>query len=131
MIAATRPNFIKVAPLFHELERRPWAAPVIVHTAQHYDANMSDAFLEDLMLPEPHFHLDVGSGSHAEQMGKVMMAYEKVLFKNQPDLVVVVGDVNATLAAAMAAVKLDIKIAHLEAGLRSLDRSMPEKSTEF
>lgn len=118
---------MKIAPLFHELSRREWAAPVIVHTGQHYDVNMSDAFFQDLMLPAPHIHLGVGSGSHAEQTGRVMIAYEKVLMAQRPDLVVVVGDVNSTVAATLAAVKLGIRTAHLEAGLRSFDRSMPEE----
>ena len=118
---------MKIAPLYHELTKREWADPVIVHTGQHYDVNMSDAFFQDLMLPEPHIHLGVGSGTHAEQTGKVMIAYEKVLMEKRPDLVVVVGDVNSTVAATLAAVKLGIKTAHLEAGLRSFDRTMPEE----
>ena len=127
LIAAARPNFMKIAPVYHELSKRPWANPLIVHTGQHYDLNMSDAFFVDLNLPQPHIHLGVGSGSHAEQTGKVMMAYEKVLVESQPDLVVVVGDVNSTVAATMASVKLGIRVAHLEAGLRSFDRTMPEE----
>jgi UDP-N-acetylglucosamine 2-epimerase (non-hydrolysing) len=127
LIAAARPNFMKIAPLYHELEKLEWAEPMIVHTGQHYDINMSDAFFTDLMLPAPHIHLGVGSGSHAEQTGRVMMAYEKILIEQAPDLVVVVGDVNSTMAATIAAVKLGIKVAHLEAGLRSFDRTMPEE----
>lgn len=127
LIAAARPNFMKIAPLYHELRKHRWAEPIIVHTGQHYDFNMSDAFFQDLRLPEPHIHLGVGSGTHAEQTGRVMMAYEKVLLDQRPDLVVVVGDVNSTVAATLAAVKLGIKTAHLEAGLRSFDRSMPEE----
>jgi UDP-N-acetylglucosamine 2-epimerase (non-hydrolysing) len=127
LIAAARPNFMKIAPLYHELTKREWAAPVIVHTGQHYDVNMSDAFFQDLMLPAPHIHLGVGSGTHAEQTGRVMIAYEKVLVEQRPDLVVVVGDVNSTVAATLAAVKLGIRTAHLEAGLRSFDRTMPEE----
>jgi UDP-N-acetylglucosamine 2-epimerase (non-hydrolysing) len=118
---------MKIAPLYHALNREEWAKPVIVHTGQHYDLNMSDAFFEDLGLPEPDIHLGIGSGTHAEQTGKVMIAYEKVLAEQEPDLVVVVGDVNSTMAATLAAVKLGIKVAHLEAGLRSLDRTMPEE----
>jgi len=118
---------MKIAPLFHALSKETWAEPVIVHTGQHYDLNMSDAFFKDLKLPEPHIHLGVGSGSHAEQTGRVMIAYEKVLVKTQPDLVVVVGDVNSTMAATLAAVKIGIKVGHLEAGLRSFDRTMPEE----
>jgi UDP-N-acetylglucosamine 2-epimerase (non-hydrolysing) len=127
LIAAARPNFMKIAPLYHELRRADWAGPVIVHTGQHYDLNMSDAFFRDLMLPEPHCHLGVGSGSHAEQTGKVMIAYEQLLVGSRPDLVVVVGDVNSTVACTLAAVKLGVKTAHLEAGLRSFDRTMPEE----
>jgi UDP-N-acetylglucosamine 2-epimerase (non-hydrolysing) len=127
LIAAARPNFMKIAPLFHELKKTDWAEPLIVHTGQHYDLNMSEAFFRDLLLPEPHHHLGVGSGSHAEQTGKVMIAYEKLLQGGRPDLVVVVGDVNSTAACTLAAVKLGVKTAHLEAGLRSFDRTMPEE----
>ncbi len=127
LIAAARPNFMKIAPLFHALKREPWANPKIVHTGQHYDLNMSDAFFTDLELPAPHIHLGVGSGTHAQQTGRVMMAYEECLLKTGPDLVIVVGDVNSTVAATLAAVKLGIKVAHLEAGLRSFDRTMPEE----
>jgi UDP-N-acetylglucosamine 2-epimerase (non-hydrolysing) len=127
LIAAARPNFMKIAPLFHELKKRDWAEPVIVHTGQHYDLNMSDIFFKNFGLPEPHIHLGVGSGTHARQTGNVMIEYEKVLLDEQPDLVVVVGDVNSTAAVTMASVKLGVKVAHLEAGLRSFDRSMPEE----
>jgi UDP-N-acetylglucosamine 2-epimerase (non-hydrolysing) len=127
LIAAARPNFMKIAPLYHALKKTDWAEPVIVHTGQHYDVNMSDAFFQDLMLSEPQHHLGVGSGSHAEQTGRVMIAYEKLIQENRPDLVVVVGDVNSTIAATLAAVKLGVKTAHLEAGLRSFDRTMPEE----
>ncbi|MCP4351636.1 MAG: UDP-N-acetylglucosamine 2-epimerase (non-hydrolyzing) [Desulfobacterales bacterium] len=127
LIAAARPNFMKIAPLFHALKNEDRAVPVIVHTGQHYDLNMSDVFFQDLGLPEPGIHLGVGSGTHAEQTGQVMIAYEKVLMKERPDLVVVVGDVNSTMAATVTAVKLGIKTAHLEAGLRSFDRTMPEE----
>ncbi|OQX66203.1 MAG: UDP-N-acetylglucosamine 2-epimerase (non-hydrolyzing) [Desulfococcus sp. 4484_242] len=127
LIAAARPNFMKVAPLYHALRKTDWAEPVIVHTGQHYDLNMSDVFFQNLALPEPHIHLGVGSGTHAEQTGNVMIAYERVLLEKRPDLVVVVGDVNSTVAATIAAVKLGIKTAHLEAGLRSFDRTMPEE----
>ena len=130
LIAAARPNFMKIAPLYHALKKRAWAAPEIVHTGQHYDVNMSDAFFKDLMLPEPHHHLGIGSGSHAEQTGRVMIAYEKLLIEKRPDMVVVVGDVNSTAACTLAAVKMDDNrplVAHLEAGLRSFDRTMPEE----
>ena len=135
LIAAARPNFMKIAPLYHELTRRDWAQPVIVHTGQHYDQNMSDAFFQDLELPTPHIHLEVGSGSHAEQTGNVLIAYEKILLAEKPDVVVVVGDVNSTIACTLAAAKIQYStdptdrpiICHLEAGLRSNDRSMPEE----
>jgi len=118
---------MKIAPLYHALKKEDWAVPIIVHTGQHYDINMSDAFFQDLNLPEPNIHLNVGSGTHAEQTAKVMMAYEKVLMTERPDLVVVVGDVNSTMAATIASVKLGIPVGHLEAGLRSFDRTMPEE----
>lgn len=127
LIAAGRPNFMKIAPLYHALVKEEWAKPVIVHTGQHYDLNMSDTFFRDLNLPAAHIHLNVGSGTHAEQTGGVMIAYEKVLIETKPDLVVVVGDVNSTVACTLAAIKLGIKVAHLEAGLRSFDRTMPEE----
>ena len=127
LIAAARPNFMKIAPLYHALAREPWCRPQIVHTGQHYDANMSDAFFRDLGLPKPHFHLEVGSGTHAEQTGGVMIAYEKVAMREKPDWIVVVGDVNSTAACAMIGTKLWIPVVHLEAGLRSGDRRMPEE----
>jgi UDP-N-acetylglucosamine 2-epimerase (non-hydrolysing) len=127
LIAAARPNFMKIAPLYHALAAQPWCKPAIVHTGQHYDTNMSDAFFRDLRLPTPHFHLEVGSGTHAEQTGGVMIAYEKVAMREKPDWIVVVGDVNSTAACAMVGTKLWIPVIHLEAGLRSGDRRMPEE----
>lgn len=127
LIAAARPNFMKVAPLYHALKATDWAEPVLVHTGQHYDHNMSDAILKDLRVPEPDFHLGVGSGSHAEQTGGVMIAYEKICEQDKPDWIVVVGDVNSTAACAMVGAKLWIPVIHLEAGLRSRDRRMPEE----
>ena len=127
LIAAARPNFMKVAPLYHALTQEKWCTPHIVHTGQHYDANMSDAFFRDLRLPEPTHHLEVGSGTHAEQTGRTMMAYEGVCLHERPDAIVVVGDVNATVACAMVGTKLWIPVIHLEAGLRSRDRRMPEE----
>ena len=118
---------MKVAPLYHELAKGGWSQPRIVHTGQHYDYNMSQAFFQDLNLPDPHVHLGVGSGSHAEQTAGVMMAYEEVCLEEKPAYVVVVGDVNSTLACAITAKKLWRDVAHLEAGLRSGDRSMPEE----
>jgi UDP-N-acetylglucosamine 2-epimerase (non-hydrolysing) len=127
LVAAARPNFMKVAPLWHALSEAPDFEPVLVHTGQHYDSNMSGSFLEELGLPEPGIHLGVGSGSHAEQTGRVMIEYEKAATGDRPDWIVVVGDVNSTAAAAMVGAKLRIPVAHLEAGLRSRDRDMPEE----
>ncbi|MBW2366905.1 MAG: UDP-N-acetylglucosamine 2-epimerase (non-hydrolyzing) [Deltaproteobacteria bacterium] len=127
LIAAARPNFMKIAPLYHALKEKDWAHPLLVHTGQHYDLNMSDAFFTDLRLPPPDIHLGVGSGTHAEQTGQVMIAYEKAALEKQPDLIVVVGDVNSTVAVSLVAAKLLIPLAHLEAGLRSFDRTMPEE----
>jgi UDP-N-acetylglucosamine 2-epimerase (non-hydrolysing) len=127
LIAAARPNFMKVAPLYHQLARQSWCSPQVVHTGQHYDANMSDAFFRDLRLPEPAHHLEIGSGSHAEQTGRTMIAYEAVCQRERPAAVVVVGDVNATAACALVGAKLWIPVVHLEAGLRSRDRRMPEE----
>jgi len=127
LIAAARPNFMKVAPLYHSLKRTDWCNVKIVHTGQHYDVNMSDVFFRDLRLPAPDFHLDVGSGSHAEQTGGVMIAYEKACTDHRPDWIIVVGDVNSTVACAMVGTKMWIPVVHLEAGLRSRDRAMPEE----
>ncbi len=127
LIAAARPNFMKIAPLYHQLQERNWCRASIVHTGQHYDANMFDAFFHDLRLPRPHFNLNIGSGSHAEQTGGVMIAYEKVALIEEPDCLIVVGDVNSTAACAMVGAKLRIPVIHLEAGLRSGDRRMPEE----
>jgi UDP-N-acetylglucosamine 2-epimerase (non-hydrolysing) len=127
LIAAARPNFMKVAPLCHALGRESWCTPQVVHTGQHYDANMSDAFFRDLRLPEPAHTLEVGSGTHAEQTGRTMIAYEAVCAARRPDAIVVVGDVNATAACALVGAKLWIPVVHLEAGLRSRDRRMPEE----
>ena len=127
LVAAARPNFMKVAPLFHVLREQPWCRLRLVHTGQHYDRNMSDAFFDDLGLPEPHLHLGVGSGSHAAQTAGVMQAYEAACEKDRPDLIIVVGDVNSTLACSLVGSKSWIRVAHLEAGLRSGDRRMPEE----
>jgi UDP-N-acetylglucosamine 2-epimerase (non-hydrolysing) len=135
LVAGARPNFMKIAPLVRAIERHnslitPTGTSVeylSVHTGQHYDFNMSDSFFNDLKLPQPHIYLGVGSGTHAEQTGKVMIEFERILFKEKTDLVVVVGDVNSTLACTLAAVKLNIPVAHVEAGLRSFDRRMPEE----
>jgi UDP-N-acetylglucosamine 2-epimerase (non-hydrolysing) len=118
---------MKIAPLYHAMKREAWCTPLIVHTGQHYDANMSDAFFRDLGLPEPAHHLEIGSGSHAEQTGRTMIAYEVLCSKERPDAIIVVGDVNATAACAMVGAKMWIPTVHLEAGLRSRDRRMPEE----
>jgi len=127
LIAGARPNFMKVAPLYHELVRRGETDPRIVHTGQHYDDAMSDSFFRELRMVKPHHHLGVGGGSHAEQTGRIMVAYERLCIERRPDWTIVVGDVNSTLACAIVAKKLCIPLAHLEAGLRSFDRAMPEE----
>ena len=126
-VAGARPNFMKIAPLMREFGSRDSFESFLVHTGQHYDAKMSDNFFRDLGIPAPDVNLGVGSGTHAEQTGQVLMKLEGVLQAERPDLVVVVGDVNSTLAATLAAVKLHIPVAHVEAGLRSGDRTMPEE----
>jgi len=118
---------MKIAPLHRALSAEKWVKPLIIHTGQHYDHNMSEEFFMDLDLPKPDVHLGVGSATHAVQTGMVMIEYERLLMKDSPDLVIVVGDVNSTMACTLAAVKLGIRVAHLEAGLRSFDRSMPEE----
>ncbi len=128
LIAGARPNFMKVAPIYAEMKRRPTEFdPMIVHTGQHYDAAMSDTFFDDLGMPKPDIHLGVGSGSHAVQTAKIMTEFEPVVLEHKPDWVLVVGDVNSTIACALVSAKLGIKVAHVEAGLRSRDRSMPEE----
>lgn len=127
LVAAARPNFMKIAPLYHRLRTEPWCRIAVVHTGQHYDPTMSEAFFKDLELPDPDHHLGVGSGSHAEQTAKIMIAYERLCHEARPNWIIVVGDVNSTMACALVGAKLGIKVAHLEAGLRSRDRSMPEE----
>ena len=127
LVMAARPNIMKVAPLYHALAGTAWAHPVLVHTGQHYDDNMSSVFVKTLDLPVPHHNLNIGSGSHAEQTGLTMIAYEALCHQKLPDLTIVVGDVNATIACALAAKKLGVMVGHLEAGLRSFDRNMPEE----
>ncbi len=127
-VAGARPNFMKIAPLSRAFELyRDKVEHKIVHTGQHYDKTMSEAFFRDLELPKPDFYLGVGSGSHAEQLAKIAVEFEKVCVGEKPDLVIVVGDVNSTIAATLTAAKLGAKTAHVEAGLRSFDRSMPEE----
>ena len=127
-VVGARPNFMKVAPIHRAFAAHPdvWDHR-IVHTGQHYDAKMSDAFFQDLDMPHPAWFLGAGGGSHAEQSAKVMVGFEKVCQEAQPDYVIVVGDVNSTIACALVSVKMGIRTAHVEAGLRSFDRSMPEE----
>ena len=128
LIAGARPNFMKIAPIIRELRKHPDIFSYqLIHTGQHYDNSMSDVFFEELEIPKPDFHLNVGSGSHAEQTARIMTAYEPICAEENPDLVMVVGDVNSTLACAIVAKKLNVKVAHIEAGLRSGDMTMPEE----
>ena len=126
LVAGARPNFMKVGPLQAELDRRQ-IHNVLVHTGQHYDPAMSDVFFEELGIRRPDHHLEVGSGSHAAQTARIMEAFEPVVIAEQPSWVVVPGDVNSTLAASLVAAKLGVRVAHLEAGLRSRDWAMPEE----
>jgi UDP-N-acetylglucosamine 2-epimerase (non-hydrolysing) len=126
-VVGARPNLMKMAPLVAEMTRHAEIEQTLLHTGQHYDDNMSRIFFDELDLPQPDIHLGVGSGSHAQQTAKVMVAFEGVCQELKPDLVVVVGDVNSTLACAITAAKLWIPVAHVEAGLRSFDRRMPEE----
>ncbi len=127
-VVGARPNFMKVAPIVAAMKARPEKfQPLVVHTGQHYDADMSDSFFRDLNLPQPDTHLEVGSGSHAVQTALVMQRFEPVVLREQPDWVLVVGDVNSTIACALVCVKLGVKVGHVEAGLRSRDRTMPEE----
>lgn len=124
-IVGARPQFIKAAPFSTEVRRRH--TEVLVHTGQHYDVNMSDIFFRELGVPEPDYHLDAGGGSHATQTAKIVAGVEAVIIKESPDLVLVYGDTNSTLAAALAAAKLHVSVAHVEAGLRSYNKCMPEE----
>ncbi|AGA29596.1 non-hydrolyzing UDP-N-acetylglucosamine 2-epimerase [Singulisphaera acidiphila] len=125
-VVGARPNFMKMTPIVHELERRGFQQ-TLVHTGQHYDARMSDVFFDELGMPKPDVFLGVGSDSHAKQTAAIMVAFESTCQELRPDLVIVSGDVNSTLAAALVAAKLQIPLAHVEAGLRSFDRAMPEE----
>lgn len=126
-VVGTRPNFMKVAPLIKAIKKAPGLSHVLVHTGQHYDEKMSGSFFDDLGMPQPDVNLGIGSGTGIAQTAQMMMALEPVFAQTKPDLVVVVGDVNSTLAAALTAKKLDLRLAHVEAGLRSGDRLMPEE----
>jgi len=127
LVTGARPNFMKIAPLYHVLRKEKNLNVKIVHTGQHYDFNMSDSFMRDFDLPLPHYHLGIGKTTPLGQMGKIMIAFEKVCKKERPHLVIVVGDVNSTLASAIASSKLNLCLAHMEAGLRSFDRTMTEE----
>ena len=135
IVAGARPNFMKIAPLIREIEKNnsdrvkgyTKIIPFLVHTGQHYDDRMSKIFFEDLEIPKPDIDLEIGSATHAVQTAKIMIEFERVCIKEKPDLVIVVGDVNSTLACSLVAVKLRIKVAHIEAGLRSFDKTMPEE----
>lgn len=127
-VAGARPNFMKIAPIIEAMNRYPDVIEHrLVHTGQHYDETMSKAFFDDLGMPKPDVDLGVGSGSHAEQTARIMVAFEKVCLQDRPDLVIVVGDVNSTMACTITAKKLGIQVAHVEAGLRSRDMGMPEE----
>lgn len=131
IVAGARPNFMKIAPICRAFsswqDSHPGAEVLLVHTGQHYSRNMSNDFFRDLGIPEPGINLEVGSGSHADQTARIMMAFEPVCLEHRPDWVIVVGDVNSTVACALTAKKLGIRVAHVEAGLRSRDMSMPEE----
>src|ERR1700680_1398695 len=126
-VVGARPNFMKVAPLMRALAARPGVRQTLVHTGQHYDQNMSDVFFRELEIPEPNFNLAVGSGTHAEQTSQIMLRFEPVVVEQKPDWVMVYGDVNSTIAAALVCAKLPIPVPHVKAGLRSFDRRMPEE----
>lgn len=127
MVAGARPNFMKIAPLMREMVKYEKINAVLVHTGQHYDDRMSKFFFDDLGIPKPDINLNVGSASHAVQTAEIMRKFEYVITEERPDLIIVVGDVNSTIACALTAAKLGVKIAHVEAGLRSYDRTMPEE----
>ena len=126
-VVGCRPNFVKLAPLIVEMKKHREIRPLVVHTGQHYDGAMSDVFFRDLDLPEPDLYLNVGSGSQITQLSSIAQSFEEALRDLRPDLVVVVGDVTSTLACSLASIKLGFPVAHVEAGLRSFDREMPEE----
>jgi UDP-N-acetylglucosamine 2-epimerase (non-hydrolysing) len=127
-VVGARPNYMKIAPIWREMSRDPETfEQLLVHTGQHYDATMSAVFFDELELPQPDINLEVGSGSHAWQTAQIMLRFEPILLKFKPDWVIVVGDVNSTVACSLVCSKLGVGIAHVEAGLRSFDRSMPEE----
>ena len=126
-VVGARPNFMKAAPVLHALGKRTAVEQTLVHTGQHYDANMSDVFFSQLEIPTPDENLGVGSGSHAQQTAEIMSRFEPIVLKRKPDVVLVYGDVNSTVAAALVCAKLGVRVGHVEAGLRSFDWSMPEE----
>lgn len=126
-VVGARPNFMKIAPILNQMKHYPEHSIILVHTGQHYDIDMSKVFFDNFFIPAPDYNLGIGSGNHGEQTGRIMIESEKVCIKENPDLVLVVGDVNSTLAGAIAAKKLNIKIAHIESGLRSFHMAMPEE----
>src|SRR5690349_427908 len=126
-VVGARPNFMKAAPVMRAIAQLAGSRQTLVHTGQHYDANMSDIFFQQLGIQEPDFNLAVGSGTHAQQTGEIMIRFEPVLLDCKPDMVLVYGDVNSTIAAALVSAKLKVKVGHVEAGLRSCDRGMPEE----
>ena len=126
-VVGARPNLMKVAPVLSALRQYPKIRQTLIHTGQHYDTNMSDVFFEQLEIPAPDANLEVGSGSHARQTADIMTRFEPVVLERKPDLVLVYGDVNSTVAAALVCAKLRILVGHVEAGLRSFDRAMPEE----
>ncbi len=127
LVAGARPNFMKIAPIYLQLRAQTQFRPLLVHTGQHYDDSMSHAFFRDLQLPPPDVNLGVGSGTQAQQTGRIMCEFERLVMRARPDLVMVAGDVNSTLACSLVAAKLHIPVAHIEGGLRSFDRRMPEE----
>ena len=127
IIVGARPNFIKVAPLIEELKKYRQIDPILIHTGQHYDYEMSQSFFEDLKIPKPNYNLGVGSGSHAKQTAEIIEKLEPIILKENPDLVIVIGDVSSTFAGALTAAKLNIPVAHIEAGLRSYNKKIPEE----
>jgi len=126
-VVGARPNFMKIAPIIKAVKKKKNLTNILVHTGQHYDKKMSKLFFDELDIPKPDINMEVGSDTHAQQTAKIMMGFEKILIDHKPDLVLVVGDVNSTMACAITAAKLNIPVGHIEAGLRSFDRTMPEE----
>jgi len=126
-VIGARPNMMKIAPIVEAMRRHSGIEQILIHTGQHYDEKMSQVFFDELGIPKPDIYLGVGSGSHAEQTAKIMIAFEQILLEQRPDIVLVVGDVNSTMACAITAAKLMVPVGHVEAGLRSYDRAMPEE----